>query len=335
MLDTPKRAPTMVAIMVPAFALLLTAGMQWTGPQSTIGTDGIEYVRTGVNLVRYGTYTNQTGEVDLWIPPLYPLLSGVLSGGGTVDPFATARCISITMTMLAVGVTAGVALKLGRSLLVGFAAGALLAATPTVQVAALSALSEGSAAAIAICTFAVWYSLDENSSPWRYATIGALGAASYLTRPEWLVLFPLLGMVTLITSPRTFYWRRWALGALAFVLLCTPYVAWLVWTTGSFSVFGERSKVVLASGIASYSRDPRERLDIASGKLTYLSPELSFREHAKRYKWNLERLRDGFYDSFGRRLVSWPLALAALAGAAHLAQRRQLRPMLGLATFFV
>ena len=82
-----------VALILAVFGLSIA--LQWNGSQSVAVADEVAYVVGGVNLITTGTFTNSFGEPELWFPPVYPVLIGVFSLGGWIDPFVVARALSV------------------------------------------------------------------------------------------------------------------------------------------------------------------------------------------------------------------------------------------------
>ena len=82
-----------VPLILAVFGLSIT--LQWNGSQSVAVADEVGYVVGGVNLITTGSFTNSFGEPELWFPPVYPVLIGVCSLGGWIDPFVVARVLSV------------------------------------------------------------------------------------------------------------------------------------------------------------------------------------------------------------------------------------------------
>jgi 4-amino-4-deoxy-L-arabinose transferase-like glycosyltransferase len=317
--------------------------LQFDGPQSVIGTDGVEYVTSGVNLIGRGAYVNSTGESEIWVPPLYPALIGVLSGAGAIDPFLVARMIAACFGVLMVWVTTEIGIwSAGGRLLAGTFAGLLVALNPVAQRASSSALSEAVAAALVVMAFWWWLVPGKSMPAGRCLRIGFFAGAAYLTRPEWVVLLPCLIAVDLIS---TRHWRvpkEWVWSVAVFAAMALPALAWVTHASSAAASpeaadlvkASTRGQIVLASGRASYYGVPRERMDSASGELRISNFSPTLWQEARRSLWNLGRIVKGYADALGGWLSAF-VATAAVLGALSLARHRQIRTLLGLGSLLI
>ncbi len=330
-----------IAAIAPLAVFITALAVQFQGPTSVIGTDGVEYVTSGVNLAGRGVYENATGQAEIWVPPLYPALIGIASGAGAIDPFLVARLIAGFFGCLAVLLTTHLGrLAGGGRLLPGVVAGLLLALSPTYQVASESALSEAVAAALALSAAWFWWTATPRTAWVRYSLIGAFTGLAYLTRPEWLVLLPLLALVEAVVARSWRIGTQWLVAGAIFLACALPYVAWVSYATASSSRTGAtelvrtstRGQIVLASGRASYYGHPRERLDPATGELKIWMDHPTAAQEARRYLWNWTRILGGYARAFGGALAVF-VAAAALTGAIGLVRAGDWRTLLGLACF--
>lgn len=88
---------------------------------------------------------------------------------------------------------------------------------------------------------ALWLAADERGGPWRWAAAGALLGLAFLARPEAVVVWGLLGLVTLGLAAAERSARRLSgalLMAVGFALVCTPYWVYIHDATGRWSLTG-------------------------------------------------------------------------------------------------
>ncbi len=320
---------------LPALALLAIAIPSWHGRTSVIGTDGVSYVRSGVGLIVAGSYRDPAGDPELWFPPFYPLLIGVFSAGGRIDPLAVARVISLCAALATVALSALLARRLSAGLaLAGVAAGVALALHPLFQESAVSALTESLAALLCVATFALWLRAGTRPRPvamlGHTAGAGVAAGMAFLTRPETVALSLLL-VVTDLAVARTRRVARAALMLGAMAAISSPYIAWLSEARAGASLSGKLG-VVAASGRARFNSEARLHIDPQTLEVAYFAAPLDWRSELARARRNQQRVIRMFAAPWSR-----PLGLAllgtCLVGGVAMWRRGERRALVGLAAF--
>lgn len=316
----------------PDWAILLFCAAlvsEWRGPTSIAVADGINYIHCGLNFVRSGRYLNSFGETEIWFPPLYPFLIGTLSLGGRIDPFETARVISACFAVSSLLLIRQIARAAGGSGRVAFLASIILALNPAFQQSAAAALSESVATAASLGAFLVWLRLDERNGLRSFVGLGVLAAASYLARPEGMLLLPIWIGLDLLRRPKNVIIRKYALTCLSAMLLAAPYIFWLSKEAGGLTVSG-KGEVNLAAGRSEYWGTPRESIDPQTLQMGFVHYDVGIREELRRTLDNWRKIF-GAYSGIYR----WPEGAGLLAlmivGFSNLVRGRKWRFLGGLA----
>ena len=328
---TNKQSRLAAAGVLLLFAAALAC--QWGGHRSIPTSDGISYIASGVGLIRTGRYLNSFGELDLWFPPLYPVLIGALSLGGSLDPLLVARVISAAFATLGLVFVfrAGRAATPGVSHAGAFAAG-ILAANSLYQEAGSAALSLATATVLLVAAFALWVGLPDKGGTARLITIGCLIGASYLTRPEAILLLPAWAMIDIWARPTREQLRRYAAAAIACAIFVAPYAAWLSARTGRLTITN-KGEVNLAAGRAAYYGAPREYIDPETLEMSFYEHRVTAGGETRRYLSNLGGIGRAYAKLYGGPIGAGLLVMAGI-GAVSLARRRQIRMLLGLLAQF-
>jgi hypothetical protein len=314
--------------LAPAVVFAGLVAVQWRGQSYFPGTDAIAYIVGGVNLVATGSFTNAAGRPELWFPPLYPLLIGAVSLGGRLDPTSAAHAISVVFAIAGLFLTGYLARLAGGRGYEPVLAMALLALNPIHQGAALFALSESTATFFALCAFAIWLRLRDESSLWPYAAIGLIVGLSYLTRPEGVLLLPFWAAIDLLRAKaRRPIFLRYAAAGLVMALVALPYVVYLYRHTGKVTLTG-KTAINLTSGRATYFGQPTEYIDPDTLEVGLWQYDLTVMDEAGRFAWNAARIA----ASYARHLMLI-LAVPILVGFLSFAGDRRLRFLLGGAIF--
>ncbi len=320
--------PSAVLWLAPAVVFALLVAVQWRGQSYFPGTDAIAYIVGGINLVATGSFTNAAGRPELWFPPLYPLLIGAVSLGGRLDPTAAAHAISVAFAIAGLFLTGYLARLAGGRGYEPVLAMALLALNPIHQGAALFALSESTATFLALCAFAIWLRLRDESSFWPYAAIGLIVGLSYLTRPEGVLLLPFWAAIDLLRAKaRKPILLRYAAAGLVMALVALPYVVYLHRHIGQVTLTG-KTAINLTSGRATYFGQPTEYIDSDTLEVGLWKYDLTVMDEAGRFAWNAARI----VASYARHLMLI-LAVPILVGFLSFAGDRRLRFLLGGAIF--
>ncbi len=310
--------------LVVAAGFLVIVAVQWHGPGFLPGTDSIAYITGGVNLIATRTFTNAAGQPELWFPPFYPILIGLTSAGGRIDPTSVAHIIAASCAVLSLFLVARITRQVGGRAHEPALAMALLALNPIHQGAALYALSEATATLLALLAFSVWLRLTDGPSVWPWVWLGLLVGLSYLTRPEGLILLPFWFAVDAVrTKARRALIARYALAAAVTVAVAFPYVIYLHEHTGRITLTG-KTAINLTSGRATYFGQPTEYINPDTLEVGLWKYDVSFRDEAGRFLWNGARV----VAAYARNLIA-VLAPIILLGLGSFIRTRRLRFLCG------
>ena len=328
-----------VALILAVFGLSIA--LQWNGSQSVAVADEVAYVVGGVNLITTGTFTNSFGEPELWFPPVYPVLIGVFSLGGWIDPFVVARVLSViaaVATLLILYRTIERVLQSSESetgsnaarlspQIVALIATALLATNPTFQIFANRALSESLALCLSLLGLSVWLCGPQTR---RNAVVGAavIGLAA-LTRPECLLVLPLWCGIDLLRRRDVLTLQRGLIAGAVLIAMLLPYSAYLRAHTGRWTI-SNKSAVNLAAGRAAFHQTPREYIDEDSLRMGYFPVESSLTTELQRFRFNGGKLVAAFSETYFRPTFAVVFGLLILAGGVVLWRRGQSRVVLCL-----
>lgn len=245
--------------------------------------DEPDYLILGRNLFTGQGYT-VSGRPELHYAPLFPVVTGLLYPLTGDMKLNSDICFIVfgTLTLLPVYWLA----KRLFGLRVGLMCITFLCFFPALTAAVLSwgtmleplylFLLYG-----ALC--AVW-SAWERQSLWAYLAAGALFGLAYLTKPEALVYVGLMFFLLLLAAlwrRRLFAWRTvlaLLTGVLAFVVVISPYIAFLYRHTGHFMVTGKLG-VTYVAGQGAVDHDPSlydralSRLDEAGEEIIWFSTD--------------------------------------------------------------
>ncbi len=303
-----------VALILVVFAV--SVAVSWQGTHSVAVADEISYVTGGVNLVTTGRFTNPFGEPELWFPPVYPVLIGLSSLGGWLDPFVVARLLSViaaAATLLLFDRTTVLILSRAvesathqlRPRLVACIATALLATNPTFQIYASRALSESLALCLSLLGLHLWLRQPTTfrSAGWSGLVIGL----ATLTRPECVLVLPLWCAIEVLRQRDRRTMQRGLLASAVCVTSLLPYAAYLHEHTGRWTI-SNKSDVNLAAGRAAFFGTPREYIDEDTLRLEYFPVDTSLTNELQRFGHNCRKLVTAFTETYFR----WWLASAVL-----------------------
>lgn len=326
--------------MLPLIVLLFLAAivLQWNGPQSIAVADEIGYVTSGVNLVATGQFTNPWGKPELWFPPVYPLLIGAFSLGGSLDPFVTARVISVIAAVLSLLILNRIALLLsdnadseeGRTTarLIGVISTTLLAANPAFQIFANRGLAESVALCLSLLALHCWLSSGQSL---RGAIItGVVVGLATLTRPECVLVAPLWFGIDWLRQRDWAAFRRGLICGAVLVAMLLPYAAYLHEHTGKWSI-SNKGAVNLAAGRAAFHQTPREYIDEATLEMGYYPVDASLPTELKRVGFNGSKLVMAFRETYWKTPLAAGMGVLIVAGVVLLWRRKEQRLVLGLA----
>lgn len=295
------------------------------------------------NLVDGLGYTSRAGMVDMHLPPVLPLLSAGLIRLGLSPEWATSTIHIVTGALLCIPVY-----LLARALYgsrAGLVAGLLVAVYPALaaQPFLWGTMTESPfLLAVFAGVWAVHRSLQSGRAGW-YAGVGLCFGLAYLTRPEGLVYFAVLGlfMVAWHLARRSF-WRwatfwRLALAVTVCLAVMSPYVLFLHRTSGQWMLSG-KTGIILDIAPAYIADDQAahdlavSRLDSAGREVMWFSPERFERkfsdyvlENPRRFLFYVRKNMAATWDAlFHQTLFApWVVALAALGLFARPWDRRR------------
>lgn len=244
-----------VAVVAAAIVAGLALRLEYLRLQEVIGTDGVWYAVLGRNLLRGRGFTDPTGAVSTFYPPLYPISVGLVSL--VVGDLERAGRLAALLAGLA---TLPIVYLIGR-----LAYGRRVGALATLIAALLPALAENSVLVLseALFTFCLCGATLAGLLGFRAAgarrlvacgLAGGLLAAAGLTRPEGYQYAPAWGLLILAAAWPMLRARDWraALGplvafGLAYLLVLAPYVLFLRAQTGRWQLSGKvATNVVVA-----------------------------------------------------------------------------------------
>jgi hypothetical protein len=321
-----------VGLFLVVIGFMAALALQWNGPQSIAVADEIAYIISGVNLVAQGEYTNPFGKPELWFPPVYPLLIGCLSLGGSLDAFLIARLISAVAAIATLLIVYQLVVQVfqqwsdkshrqpdssSTKTARGYALLAIvfLASNPTFQHYGTRALSESLAACLSLSALCVW--VCRTRSIKNAFVIGGLIGAATLTRPECVLVLPLwLGFELFRCRDRLAVNRSVAAGCTTLVLLL-PYVLFLHSHTGRWSI-SNKGPVNLAAGRAAFHQSPREFINPESLVMGFYEYDTSLAVESQRYLFNASKLAASFSEIYFRWWVAALIVVLIAAGWRHL-----------------
>jgi hypothetical protein len=321
-----------VGLFLVVIGFMAALALQWNGPQSIAVADEIAYIISGVNLVAQGEYTNPFGKPELWFPPVYPLLIGCLSLGGSLDAFLIARLISAVAAIATLLIVYQLVVQVfqqwsdkshrqpdssSTKTARGYALLAIvfLASNPTFQHYGTRALSESLAACLSLSALCVW--VCRTRSIKNAFVIGGLIGAATLTRPECVLVLPLwLGFELFRCRDRLAVNRSVAAGCTTLVLLL-PYVLFLHSHTGRWSI-SNKGPVNLAAGRAAFHQSPREFINPESLVMGFYEYDTSLAVESQRYLFNASKLAASFSEIYFRWWVAALIVALIAAGWRHL-----------------
>lgn len=333
--ESPAGLVTVLLLFVTALSL------QWNGHASIAVADDIAYVVSGTNLIARGEFINPFGEPELWFPPVYPALIGLLSLGGRIDPFLVARLISSVAAIVTLVLLYRLVRRTLSSLFASQTASAcallavaLLAGHPAFQLHAVRALSESLATCLVVAALSFQLAMPRS---WKTAAgTGLLTGLAALTRPEcvlclpvWLAFecwlswrVPTAAGSNSVRSRVSSALQRGVLASMICGLTLLPYAAWLHQHTGRWTI-SNKGEVNLAAGRAAFHNTPREFIDPATLEMGYFTTDTSLGMEVRRYLFNCGKLLDAFIESSPAKFGAALAGLLALGGLLILWRRER------------
>ena len=326
---------------VVGLVLVIAVAIQWQGPQTIATNDSVHYIVSGVNLVRTGSYTNPAGTPEIWYPPLYPLLVGIFSIAGRLDPLPVARLISVICAVLLVVLVFWTCRRQQMlSPLTGLFVAVALVCNAQWQMRCNGPMTESLAGLLSFSAFSVWLCLSDSLTAraklGRYGLLGLLFGLAYLTRCETIILLPILAAIDLYHTRSLRVVSRYWVVLFVFVLIISPHLVFLYKHTGKLTM-STKSEIVLAIGRAGYYKENayygQSSIDPETLEITYYKPDVTIDSEARRYVknlWGVVRSYGVIYHGF----LGGGLVLAALFGLLRLTGRDCRRLRLGLLAQF-
>jgi len=276
-------------IYMSSFVILIS--LQWNGNGSIVVADVQSYIISGVNLIHYGTFLNAFGEPELWFPPLFPILIGVFSLGGRIDPLLVGRLITLISSCLTLVFVHKIGRYYFRSNTAGIGCSTFLICNALFQQFASICLSQSLATLLSTAGLAFWIDYQKNRKIVFIALFGLATGLGYLTRPEIAILFPLLLIIDWVYNK-----RRWRRLIIPYVISCTifsicsfPYIYFLKNHTGKWMI-SNKSEVNLASGRSTYYGLPREYINEKTLTMEFHKYPITKTSEIERYFFNLREI---------------------------------------------
>jgi 4-amino-4-deoxy-L-arabinose transferase-like glycosyltransferase len=244
------------AVVALGFGLRLNAALNPTadpGSDSLIsyqGNDSLAYGQIAAELYRNGHYGTPAMEHPRdWSPGAPLLYAGVYYLTGGVHPDAARTAVAILGALMVLLVY-----LIGRRLagpVVGVVAAALAAIYPTFIDNNEQFVSEPIAAfTLAASVLGLLWASDRDRSAWAWLVPGLFLGATALTRPEYLVFAPLLGLLVLVKMWRD---RGVRIGVASAALFVTAFALVLApWTISNVIVLGRFVPVTTGGGKALF-----------------------------------------------------------------------------------
>lgn len=309
------------------FAIAL--GFLWNNGFSIAMADGIAYITGGLNLVNTGQFLNPYGEYETWFPPLYPLLIGVASWGGRIEPVAVARLISAAFSLWGLVLVWQATLQgtQGRRL-AALLASLVLAGNAMYQSYGMAVMSHAAATACGLAAFVVWLRIEKTARTNQLLALGALIGAGFLIRPEILLTLPLWLLIDGCSLPIRESLKRASINCLACALFVVPYAVYLHEVTSQWQL-SAKGEVTVAIGRSIFYGGPREQIDPDTLELEYTKFEVTPASEFQRYGFNILTMGRVVVRTM-RGPLGAGLLLASLLGVWQLAIERHWRFLLGL-----
>jgi hypothetical protein len=309
---------------------LLAVGLQWNSYQMIAVADGVAYVTGGINLVRTGSFVGPWGRLEDWFPPLYPLLIGVFSLGGTLEPVGVGRVVAATASLAALLLTVWMLPgSSDRPSCEGVLAAAVLAANAQFQSSATSLMSEGLACALTLAGLGLYLRWPYDPRTTLRMATGACVGLAYLVRPEAIILLPAWMLIDLWTLTWKVTLRNMLVAGAASLVFVIPYVVYLHGLTGRWALTN-KSQVTLAFSRAAYYGGSAFQVEPKTLELAYASFDVTSASELRRYSGNLARFPATLCGEILRCWLGGGVLIAAAWGAVVLARERGWRTLLGV-----
>jgi len=246
--------------------------------------DEASHLLVARSLARGLGYSETFGTPDVHLPPVVPFLSAGLLKLGVTPDWTTATIHIVTGALLCLPIY-----SLGRAIYgrrVGFIAAGLVAVYPALAAWPFlwSTMTESP---FLLFTFSGVWAIRQalHSGRWRWhMLIGVFFGLAYLTRPEGLTYFAVLGLFMVLWHlvQRTF-WRgitiaKLALTVIACLAVMSPYVIYLHNATGHWILSGKVGLVLdIAPAYVAHDQAAHDlavsRLDSTGTEIMWASPE--------------------------------------------------------------
>jgi 4-amino-4-deoxy-L-arabinose transferase-like glycosyltransferase len=236
------------------------------------------------NLISGNGYAEMVGKPDVHLPPVLPFLSAGLLRLGLAPEWATAAVHIVMGALLCVPIYA-----LGRAIYgrrAGFMAAALVAVYPALAAWPFVWSTMTESPFLLFVFSGVWAArkaLTTDRARW-YAAVGLAFGLAYLTRPEGLTYFAILGLYMVLwhiarrrlLQPVVI--GKLALAAGACLALMSPYVIYLHSNTGHWTLSGKVGLILdIAPAYLAHDQAAHDlavsRLDSTGQEIMWFSPE--------------------------------------------------------------
>lgn len=315
--------------------MILAFWWQKDGALSIAVADEIAYVTSGVNLINSGCYLNAFGSSEVWFPPAYPISIGLAAMIESIQPHTWARLISLCCAIISLFLIRSLTQSALSNESIANLSVVVLACNPIFQFHAFAALSESTASMFNLAALLCWIKAPTRKIG-QFAMFGFIVGLSTLTRPEGLLLLPLL----LLADFKRPAIKRWvsqcSVACFAFCLIVSPYALYLKQETGRLTITN-KGEVNIADGRSKYYKVPREHIEEQTLEMVYYPFEPSISNEITRYASGCSRLIRSAFETYGtftcllissyillgaNRIIrekNYRFAVAVLASCAYLA----------------
>lgn len=310
--------------LISGFLVILTAipAVALWGKSSYLTGDSYQYLRAALTFAQGQGLRDMSGESFTVLTPLYSILIGlghlVFSN---VNIETVARSISFAGAMIAV-IAFYSLLRIRFSVWVSLMGASLFALMPLRVWMGLYALSEGLYVGLLLLSLAVFF--RSKTRAWMLALAGVFLGLAYLTRPEAILCFAGLVLVSLCGQSERM--KKTLVFSAAFLIVGLSYHAWVYHETGT--IRSSRFQILLAQSQAIHEGDLGRVFVFnqanADGTVeSVLRPEMSFKAVAKRYFYYAKLEVQRLLHLVGPRLLVMALLLVGAAAFLWRAVRRR------------
>jgi 4-amino-4-deoxy-L-arabinose transferase-like glycosyltransferase len=263
------------------------------GKSTYLTGDSYQYLRAALSFSQSQGLRDMSGAPFTVLGPLYPLLIGIAHRiFESINVETTARLIGFAGAMVAV-IAFYSLLRIRFSLPLSLLTASLFALMPLRVWIGLFALSEGLYVGLLMLGLALFF--RSSARAWMVGLAGAVLGLAYLTRPEGILCFAGIGILSLFH--RAHRAKKTLLLGAGFLVMALPYHAWVYRETGTpsssrFQILLAQSEAIYQGNIGSVFVFNQANSDGTASPV--LRPQMSFSVVARRYfffaRLEIERL---------------------------------------------